>query len=303
MSFAATQKLSRIINRLVFYSLLVFKIMPILSLEDLGPVVMRERAAHARECFRDSVWPIYGSKKGTVGKIARGDLSLVGTGILISIRDRNYVVTAAHVTDELYRSPLWIPRGDDFWPIQGMLHETVPPQGNRRLDVFDCCWVEVSAEDRARFRRATFLTTDHLSHNRVPNHNRFLMAYGYPGSKNKKFTSGVIQPRALSYTGCSPEPHETREELMGRRTEHIFLHYPRASVENEEAEHHHPIAPSGMSGGALIDLGDFSIPDNSIQSGGAPPLLAGILLEYHRAHEIMVALNIRFVTDAIENTH
>ncbi len=66
-------------------------------------------------------------------------------------------------------------------------------------------------------------------------------------------------------------PHETREELRGRRTEHIFLHCPRASVENEEAEHHPPIAPSGMSGGALIDLGDFSIPDNSIQSGGTPP--------------------------------
>lgn len=277
--------------------------MPILSLQDLGPIVMRERAIHARECFRSSIWPIYGSKKGTAERVTHGDLSLVGTGVLISIRGRYYIVTAAHVTDELYQSPLWIPRGDDFWPIHGMLHETVPPQDNRRLDVFDCCWFEVSADDQARFQCATFLTTNHLSHNRAPNQNRFLMAYGYPRSKNKRFVSGAIQPRALSYTGCSPEQHESAGELIGQRTQHIFLRYPRVSVENEAGESHHPIEPRGMSGGALIDLGDFSVPENSAKSGGAPPLLAGILLEYHRKHETIVAINIRFVTDSIENTH
>lgn len=277
--------------------------MSILSLQQLGPIVMRERAERARRSFRNSVWPIYGSKKGNIEKVTQRDLCLVGTGVLISIQSRYYVITAAHVTDKLYQTPLWIPRGEDFWPIHGMLHETIPPQGGRNLDIFDCCWIEVSADDQAQFRHAIFLTIEHLSHNRASYQNRFLMAYGYPSSKNKKFMSETIQTRALSYTGSSLEQDESTEEFMARRTQHIFLHYPNTSVENEATESHNPIKPNGMSGGALIDLGDFSIPENSTQSGGASPLLAGILLEYHKKYKAIVAVNIRFVTNAIETVN
>ena len=275
--------------------------MPILTLEKIGPTVMRERAERARELFRSSIWPIYGSRKGNSTNVARGDLALVGSCVFISIRNRYYIITAAHVTDNLSHTPLWIPRGEDFWPIHGMLHETVSPEGQRKLDVFDCCWVEISEQARSGFKRATFLTQDRFSHNRASSQNRFFMAYGYPRSKNKKFFKEEIQPRALSLTGCSSEPHETPQELIETRKKHIFLRYSPESVENEQQEPHNPTAPAGMSGGALIDLGDFSRPENSAGSGGSPPLLAGILLEYQRTYQAMVAVNIRMITDAIEN--
>lgn len=52
-----------------------------------------------------------------------------------------------------------------------------------------------------------------------------------------------------------------------------------------------------MSGGALIDMGVFSDPMISNPSTASAPLLSGVLLEFHRKHRLMIALDVQVVIE------
>lgn len=272
--------------------------MSLLTLEESGPIVLRERSEQARQTFRNAVVPVYAvlSRHKPTPK----DLRLVGSAVLLSGEGRKYVATAAHVIDELDNSSLWIPRGDDLWPLHGKIIQSATPPGGRRQDVVDCSWLEIDSHEAGRFKAEPFVTESAISFNRNGYSERFYMAYGYPRSKNKKNINTVAM-QARSYSGCSAEPISIPGSLRTCRKRHIFMECDSKVTEEEDGTRRNAIAPAGMSGGALIDLGRFSDPKNAATSSAAPPLLAGILLEYHKTQRLLVALDIQVLIQGMKD--
>ena len=128
------------------------------------------------------------------------------------------------------------------------------------------------------------------------------MAYGFPRSKNKKYTSGQVSLQARSYSGCGAEPDAIPAFLRRSRPRHIFLEYDERTTEGEDGVRRNVSAPAGMSGGALIDMGVFSDPMISNPSTASAPLLSGVLLEFHRKHGLMIALDVQVVIEGIKRS-
>lgn len=57
--------------------------------------------------------------------------------------------------------------------------------------------------------------------------------------------------------------------------------------------------PKGLSGGALIELGDFASPESYARDPTRNALLGGMLIEYHRDHHALVSIRIDQVINGI----
>jgi hypothetical protein len=79
---------------------------------------------------------------------------------------------------------------------------------------------------------------------------------------------------------------------------HLFLRFKKHSFDADGA-HANTFGPRGLSGGALLDLGEF-VSDASFErdsSGNA--LLGGMVIEYHSEYDALVALRIEVVVGTI----
>ena len=59
--------------------------------------------------------------------------------------------------------------------------------------------------------------------------------------------------------------------------------------------------PRGLSGGALLDLGEFTSPDSYARRPSRSALLSGIVIEYHGDHRALVAVKIGTIVDGIRS--
>jgi hypothetical protein len=71
----------------------------------------------------------------------------------------------------------------------------------------------------------------------------------------------------------------------------LFLRYEKYSY-NTMAQRVNSISPVGFSGGALLDLGDFTSPTVLASEPPSTARLSGMLVEYHRHHHALVAVKI-----------
>lgn len=81
----------------------------------------------------DAVVPIFAES------LRGGGLTQVGTGLFVEFRSQPFLFTAAHVTDNLQHSELWVPAHDGIYPIQGYVGyvDMLPEQrrGDDHVDV------------------------------------------------------------------------------------------------------------------------------------------------------------------------
>ena len=82
--------------------------------------------------------------------------------------------------------------------------------------------------------------------------------------------------------------------------DHLFLRYNKYSLDTSGRKMD-SINPEGFSGGALLDLGDFSSPTILIRTPGASARLSGMLIERHRHHNAIVAVKIGLIVQAIRD--
>lgn len=68
----------------------------------------------------DAVVPLFAES------LRGGGLTHVGTGLFVEFRSQPFLFTAAHVTDNLQHSELWVPAHDSIYPIQGYVAAACP---------------------------------------------------------------------------------------------------------------------------------------------------------------------------------
>jgi hypothetical protein len=274
------------------------------TLLDAAKALIRIRSAHAMQDFRRAVRPVYAVEDR--GPNPR--LKHAGTGVLLRIDGHHVIVTAAHVLDPLRHgvelSVGGLP-GTRPVPIGGgVIRMTTPPQGNRLKDHVDTAFWKMPGNAVKALGNVWFVDPFRISHNRAPVERRYYMAMGFAQSRNRKSIDNArrgISNLISRYSGGVIEIPALAAELGVPGTDHMFLNFEkRAQAEDDTTID--AFTPTGLSGGPLLDLGDFV--SEGAYSGETThrASLSGILIEYHPKHKAVVAVKIGPIVAGIKKS-
>jgi hypothetical protein len=269
------------------------------SLEEAAQARIQECAPRAMADFKPSVRPIYGLLDGR-------RLTHIGSCLLLEIDGKRVVSTAAHIADNLVATPLFVGGLVGTRPVLllGKFRTTTPPGDNRRLDHFDCAYCEISAGDAAALGAVKFLSESRTSHNRAPPQSRVYTAFGYAVSRNKKSIdrrTRSIANLVSMYTGHVVEVPALAAKLPRSGEAHLLLNFEKQAY-TADGERINAFGPIGLSGGALLDLGDFTTPAIYAPNSQHRATLSGMLIEHWEEHQVMVGVKIGYIVRGIRNS-
>lgn len=265
------------------------------SVNEVVQEKMNECADAGAQQFHDSIRPIYGSTE-------EGNPNHIGTCILLSIGQKKYLLTAAHIIEQNEHSSLYIGGKDKLVLVEGDFNCTNKPNGCRDKDHYDFAWLELSSTFSTRVGELRFISKESILQNQESTKGHLYLALGYPNSKNKKFDNRnkSIKPRLFKYSSIATEEPELCNELDISGNDHLFLDYNAKYSRDSNGFKTHSISPTGISGGALIDMGNISKPEQIKIDAQCNGLLVGMLIENHRKHNVMCAVKIGLIVNKIE---
>jgi hypothetical protein len=272
------------------------------SLEEAERSLLRERAGKARRDFRRAVRPIYAVANDGANRRPQH----VGSCILLLIDGQRILSTAAHILDDRANALLSVGGlvGTRLVPIvDGMFKATTAPQGDRNRDRLDCGFWLISDDVAAALGSAEFLDAERISHNRAPTEHRYYMAMGYRVSRNKDAIdrrTQSIETRASTYSGSLLGIPEPARRQGFSDAQHLFLQFGD-HAEDEDGKQANTFGPRGFSGGALVDLGDFTPAQVYASAQAWRATLSGMLIEHRKEHNAMVAVQIGSIVEGIRN--
>jgi hypothetical protein len=210
---------------------------------------------------------------------------LIGSGVLLRIVNRTFLVTAAHVTDRRDDGLLCIPAKDQFMQITGSFASMRIPESGRRTDdrldvayycLDDDCARNLNSECCILERGDVFLEGE-------PNYYTNYTFTGYPW-RQSSVTHDRVVTAFNTITGL--EVHANEYAALGlSRSRHIAIHYRRRRVFSAKNRKTFMGAlPHGMSGGGVYIWSEEALRERK------PCLpLAGIATEYHPERGLLVA--------------
>jgi hypothetical protein len=269
--------------------------MAIQKLEDLAQARIHESAPRAVAEFKASVRPIYGLEDNR--------LAHVGTCLLLNIDGSRVVSTAAHVVDNLAESPLFVGGliGSHPLHLQAKFRGTSAPGGDRRQDHFDSAYCVLAENEAEALGGVEFLGASRISHNRAPTNGRVYTAFGYAISRNKNSINHPdrsITNRLSMYTGQVVDLPAVAAKLPHAGQTHLAIHFDRYAY-TTDGDRMNAFGPRGLSGGALLDLGDFTSPSAYAPDGSHRAALSGMLIEHWTHEKVMIAVRIEAIVEGI----
>jgi hypothetical protein len=252
--------------------------------------------------YRASLRPIY-----RVAERARGPRpEHIASCLLLNVDGTPFICTAAHVADDLTEHLLFVGGLVGTRPIHilgGAVKTTDAPGGARDLDRVDLAFWRPSAAAIARLGAVEFLDATRIANDKASTSGRLYTAIGYPRSRNKKkvnHTKKQIDIRISMYTSDIVKNRDLCEEMGVSGTDHLFLSWAERSFMSD-GERQNTFHPRGLSGGALLDLGEFTSAQSFERDATANAKLAGMVIEYYAEHRALVAVKIGVVIDRIRN--
>jgi hypothetical protein len=223
-----------------------------------------------------SIRPIYASTDGE-------KLAHVGSCVLVELHGASVIATAAHVIDENKQASLYVAGMNGLVAIEGDFWITVAPK-LRDADRYDFAVGELSPEKKQKLGNVKWLTPD--IKRQVPQKGHVYAVFGYPRSKNKKVDNSrrVIRPALWQYANVAtsnPPFHSGRKPTQN----HIYLAFGKQSRDAQGAVVNSP-HPRGVSGGAILDMGNFGDPNNLDPNAECGDALVGLFIEKHGGYVI-----------------
>jgi hypothetical protein len=248
--------------------------------------IIHERMLHASLGIGQAVVPIYGSD---LRPEREGRADYLGSGVLTKRNAEHFLVTAAHVLDHNQHTALYIPAQKKLLKLEGSGLVTSAPNGKRENDRVDFAVIKLTAGAVEALGAIRYVTDSEFSKsiNDLTGHG--LMLLGYPISKNKKIDHPrrLIHAKKRRYAGTALKDDRFAKKLGISGDDHLFVRYEKLS-KLESGETVNSFHPQGMSGGALIDLGNTA---SLIVQGALPKgnfRVVGIFIEYHKAENRLV---------------
>jgi hypothetical protein len=255
-----------------------------------------ELTEEATVAFRNSVRAVLASENGRKPEI-------IGTCLLIEIDNCGYVVTAAHILDNLNTHSIYISGAIGTQPVQvsGAVNTTKLPVGGRKFDKVDLAFWEIDQTQVQQLGDVAFINSSRFSHNQAILTNRLYLAMGFPASRNKKSVNNPnksIKPTLSRYTAELLADQSLNDELGVTGADHLFLKFHDKS-ETSDGKIRNTFEPKGLSGGPLIDLGNFTTPTKYDTTLTQNTFLAGMIIEKNHNHDVLVAIRVQVIEKSI----
>ena len=229
-----------------------------------------------------------------------GDLSHLGSCVLLSINQENYLLTAAHIVDKAQKATLYINgTANELVCINGLFMITNKPELGRDADHYDFAWLHLSDKLIELCGKDDFITEERLIEGAESSEGIIYLALGYPCSKNEpnRFKK-TISPNYFRYADMVKSDKKLCQKLGISGADHLFLNYNFKHSKNERGFLINAIKPQGLSGGALVDMG--TIADWNKPGFKAVGKLAGLIIEGHKDHKVVVAVKMNNIVNSIK---
>lgn len=267
--------------------------MAIQTVQDLIRQQLHQRMQNAHRSLGKAVRPLYYATD-------EQRPAQLGSCVLVRYRQRSLLITAAHVIDNNTTTSLYLPAKGTLTKLEGSGVATTAPNGDRRRDRLDFAIIELPQKLVDHLDDVTFIEEKDIGSSLVDSRGRGFMALGYPNSRNKKIDHKTrkIRPRVYSYGATAVQDPGFLTKLAVSGDDHLLFAYEKKS-RDPDGTIVSAVAPIGMSGGALVDLGNLSTP-YSIAGAVVPNFsLAGLLIEFHHAERRVVAVKMQTVLSVL----
>lgn len=269
--------------------------------EELAKRLLRKRTRQAARDFLPSVRPMYRNSD------AEPRPAHCGSCVLLNVGGVPILATAAHVLDNITEGyTLYVGGAGDAPPVRirgGLLGATPKPESGRRHDRFDCGFWRVSEEALREMGAVEFVDASRLSDIREGADRRYFMAMGYRLAANKKeidHRTKMIRNRLSCYSGSVVEMPMLAEKLGISGEQHMFVSFPKYG-QDENDRRVKTFGPVGISGGPLLDLGDFTLEHAYAPDATHRASLCGMMIEQHSEFQAMVAVRISYIVEGIKS--
>jgi hypothetical protein len=255
----------------------------------------------AKEKFRHAILPVYSSD-------VQGRADHIGSSILIRIKGISFLVTAAHIIDHAKENNLHLGNGKKLVQLAGDCFITNPnkPIGERDSDHYDFAFAQISNEFGNSLGDVKYLTEEDLWLEIPHTEGHAYLAYGYPNSKNKKINHlhRHIESKMWPYIATAVSDVSIFTKKFGiNDDDHICINFDHKRTRSLNGDIVTPPNPTGMSGGALIDIGNLAHIENLANPAGCKAQLIGLLIEHHPTHKMMTATRIKTIVEAINKAY
>lgn len=225
---------------------------------------------------------------------------LVGTGVVLDIVSKLFIVSAAHVFDENDITTIYTFLNGEQQIIEGEVHVTTKPENDRNKDKLDVAVFKVSDSLISKFRTSyTPVTIEDIEINDIPASKKYYAFIGHPANKTKpKYGTTKINREVFSYFGTVASSN-TYEQLSFSTYSHIVVGFdPKKCIDENGKRCTFPKA-KGMSGGGVWLLEDL----NKHSSQSHVNKLVGIGIENHKNPKVMVGTRIGAVIEVIKRKY
>ncbi|MGE0469022.1 MAG: trypsin-like peptidase domain-containing protein [Nitrospira sp.] len=233
-------------------------------------------------------------------QVSSGKPKLVGSGFLVSSDTNSYLVSAAHVFDELKT-------GHELFfyiephirqKLSGSLRLTKTPEGNnRKLDRLDVGVLRLEGPGLPPYPKVDKypLVFDALMPNALPRDGKQYLLIGFPESKSRANPiAREVASEIYSFRNASAAPQKYAD--LGVSTQsHVVLSFNRKRTVGHDSQIRTFPEPSGMSGSPVWLLYDENGPNDPVQTP-----VVGVAIEHHKNHHAIVATDIDVVLKLID---
>ncbi|QGT78598.1 hypothetical protein GM160_06635 [Guyparkeria halophila] len=213
-------------------------------------------------------------------------LTQIGTGVFSQIRGQPFLFTAAHVVDEQAQGTLLVPTSLGLVPIHGyMAHVDLPPEIPRRDDMIDVAYYRLSrmfAKSLCHHFRPLPPERTELIQSSL--NLSVCSASGYPASKAKKDSEGVLSSEIFSFRGVAAD-QQTYDLLALSAEQSIIINFHKKRAIDPITMSEFP-TPSlkGVSGGGI-----FAWPAGSeLSDDWTLPRLVGIVHTFKQKEGLII---------------
>ena len=228
-----------------------------------------------------------------------------GSCVLVELNGSRYMVTASHVMEAgtVKDSALYIGGENRFVRISGQYCRTPAPDGVMN-DPYDFAVWKLSDEDVQSLGNVGYIGSENMSFGQPSSSGHVYSVIGFPNTKNESIDRE--QQRASSnrwsYFSVARDGTDAARAMGIDGDNHIFIGYDKRSLD-AQGRKVNSISPRGVSGGAVIDLGNLGDPQSLAPDARFTPRLVAIFIEYKKTYKVTVATKLGLILKALEAGH
>lgn len=218
----------------------------------------------------------------------------IGTGIFLFFRGFYFILTAAHVTDELEDGDLLVPTEDDTIQYIDGAYSYYSPGGNRNDDLIDVGYYKLDSKfaESLLSQFTPILETEIHFSKEFPEMSLFSIS-GYPHRKSK-IRNGIAKTEVFSFGAYQASISDYKRLNCFQKPNIVAKFNRKKTIDPETKVKNISVLPHGVSGG-----GFFIWPQKITELPPKNRKLVGIAHTFKEKEGLFIGTNIIFVLQSI----